>query len=368
MPVPRSFASNADRTPVAPAALVIAAFLSLYFFWGSTYLGIRGAIEPPHGFPPFFMAGIRNLIAGVILYSVVRARSRFAPSTRPTPRQWRNAALVGTLLLLGGNGLVTFATQFIPSSLVALLIAMLPIWMALLERVWERDKTGGTQARSPAAWLGIALGFAGVVMLIGPKVLHAFDAGDPGTGGGTVTTAGRIWPALGAAATLLSSFCWANGSLLSRRANRSGGLPASPFLSTAMQLVCGGLALLLVSALTGEFPRVDPASFTAAKPMLSLVYLIVAGSLVGFTAYIWLLGVTTPSRVATYAYVNPIVAVWLGWWLGREEIKASTLIAAAIIIAGVFLIVSFNRPSRPPAAPAQALDREEELAGSAAQR
>lgn len=349
MSSPRPFAPGTSQSPLAPAppvALVVAAFLSLYFFWGSTYLAIRFAIEPPLGLPPFFMAGVRNLIAGLILYAVVRARSGFAPASRPSPRFWRNAAVVGTLLLLGGNGLVTFATQFIDSSVVALLIAMLPIWMALLERVWERPPPGAPRRRSPAAAAGIALGFAGVVMLIGPKVVRAFNASG-------AQAADGVWPAIGAATVLLSSFCWANGSLYSRRATRAGALPPSPFLSTAMQLVCGGVALLVVSAAAGEFPSVRAASFTALKPMLALAYLIGAGSLIGFTAYIWLLSVTTPSRVATYAYVNPVVAVWLGWWLGNERLDPLTLGAAAVIIAGVVLIVRARaRAPVPPPVPA----------------
>ncbi len=354
--------SSASLAP--PALLVIAAFASLYFFWGSTYLAIRWAIEQPHGFPPFFMAGVRNLLAGVILYTLVRSRARFDPATRPKPIHWRYAAFVGTLLLLGGNGLVTFASQFIPSSLAALLIAALPIWMALLERLWEPN---APRRRSLAATLGIALGFGGVTMLIGPKVLHAFSARavDPAAATAAADASTAIWPAIGAVAVVASSFSWANGSLLSRRASRAGNLPASPFLSTAMQLICGGLALLIVSGLTGEFARVHGASFLALKPVLSLLYLVTAGSLIGFTSYIWLLGVTTPSRVATYAYVNPVVAVWLGWWLGNEALDVRTLVAAAVIIAGVVLIVTFNRPPRPTPTIADALDEEEELCGAA---
>jgi drug/metabolite transporter (DMT)-like permease len=346
-----------EPPPIAPAPaqpaliLVLAALLSLYFFWGSTYLAIRWAIEPPDGFPPFFMAGTRNLIAGIILYAIVRGRAGFAPASRPQPRHWRNAALVGTLLLLGGNGLVTFSEQYVPSSLVALIIAMLPIWMALLERVWEPAPPGAAAARSPAAWLGIALGFAGVVMLVGPQLLRALSADpDAGHADPAMGHATGLWSAIGTLAVLVSSFSWANGSLLSRRAKRSGGLPASPFLSTAMQLVCGGVALLLVSACAGEFSRVHASSFTALKPALSLAYLITAGSLIGFTSYIWLLGVTTPSRVATYAYVNPIVAVALGWSLAGEALTPLMLGAAAVIIAGVVLIVTFNRPAKSPSA------------------
>lgn len=328
-------AAAPDQQPHrAPVVLIVLAFASLYFFWGSTYLGIKWAIE---GFPPFFMAGVRNLVAGVIVYGWVRWASRSEGSVRPTPKQWANAALVGGLLLLGGNGLVTFATQWIPSSLVALMVSMLPIWMAILEPVHNRyvgAQRGGTVSRiSGLQWAGIVLGFVGVAMLIGPKVLAAFNGGGAGSG-----PAG-IGQALGALATLGSSFCWANGSLYSRRAD----LPRSPFLSTGMQLLCGGALLLLVAAAAGEFPQLSVEKMTASwRPIGALVYLVVAGSLIGFTSYIWLLGHVSPSKVATYAYINPIVAVGLGWWLGNETMTPRTLLAAAVIIAGVVIIVTLK--------------------------
>ncbi len=318
-----------------PVWLVAAAYISLYFFWGSTYLGIKWAIE---GFPPFFLAGARNLVAGVIVYAYVRRRAGWGAegdAGRPTARQWVNAAIVGGLLLLGGNGLVTFATQYIASSVIALMVAMLPIWMALLVRfhpVPGASRPGRARASEVA---GIALGFAGVLMLIGPKVLSAFDGAEVGRAG--------VWPAIGALATLASSFCWANGSLYSRRAD----LPRSPFLSTGMQLLCGGALLLVVSGVAGEYPELSLRQmFATPRPVLSLAYLIVAGSLIGFTSYIWLLSVSSPSKVATYAYVNPVVAVGLGWWLGGETMTPLTLIAAAVIIASVVIIVSF-RPQGP---------------------
>lgn len=328
----------------APAVLIVLAFASLYFFWGSTYLGIKWAIE---GFPPFFMAGVRNLVAGLIVYGWMRWRvasregGRGFDEGKPTAKQWANAALVGGLLLLGGNGLVTFATQWIPSSLVALMVSMLPIWMAILEPAHDRyvgAQRGGSVSRiSGAQWAGIVLGFVGVAMLIGPKVLAAFNGGGNTAGNG-------IGQALGALATLASSFCWANGSLYSRRAD----LPRSPLLSTGMQLLCGGALLLVVAVVAGELPRLSVEQMTASwRPIGALVYLIVAGSLIGFTSYIWLLGHVSPSKVATYAYINPMVAVGLGWWLGNEEMTWRILLAAAIIIAGVVIIVTL-KGRKPP--------------------
>lgn len=326
----------------ASVLLLVLAFLALYFFWGSTYLGIKWAIE---GFPPFFMAGVRNLIAGVVLYGWIRWRQAGSRAAAPTPRQWANAALVGGLLLLGGNGLVTMATQWIPSSLVALMVSMLPIWMAILEPVHNRFvgvQRGGMSSRvSGLQWVGIVLGFAGVAMLIGPKVLAAFDGRDH---------PGGVGQAVGAIATVLSSFCWANGSLYSRRAD----LPASAFLSTGMQLLCGGALLLTVSLAVGEFSQLSADRMLASwRPIAALVYLIVAGSLIGFTAYIWLIGVVSPSKVATYAYINPIVAVVLGWWLGNEELTWRILLAAAVIISGVVIIVTL-KGRKPPGVPASA--------------
>jgi len=330
---PTRLATPAPARP--PVWLVAAAYFSLYFFWGSTYLGIKWAIE---GFPPFFLAGVRNLIAGMIVYAYVRQRAGWGAdgdAGRPTARQWINAAIVGGLLLLGGNGLVTFATQYIASSVIALMVAMLPIWMALLVRFHPMPGAPRPGRARVSEVAGIALGFAGVLMLIGPKVLNAFDAAEVGRAG--------VWPAVGALATLASSFCWANGSLYSRRAD----LPRSPFLSTGMQLLCGGALLLAVSGAAGEFSELSLARmFATPRPVLSLVYLIVAGSLIGFTSYIWLLSVSSPSKVATYAYVNPVVAVGLGWWLGGEAMTPLTLVAAAVIIASVVIIVSF-RPQGP---------------------
>lgn len=330
--------THAPSRPSPSRWLVIGAFASLYFFWGSTYLGIKwavlGAVEddPGHGFPAFFLAGIRSLIAGAIVYAYMRLARGEA---RPTARQWRNTTIIGTLLLLGGNGLVTFAVQYIASGIVALLIAMLPIWMLLLEGVW-----GGPPLRErarPSSFIGIALGFGGLAMLMWPKITAAMDGGRDGGG------RDHVMEAVGVAAVMLSSFLWANGSLFARRmaGGGKGGLPASPFVTTGMQLLCGGAALLIVSAATGEWSKVTAAAaFGSPRPALSLAYLIVFGSLVGYTSYIWLLGVSTPAKIATYAYVNPIVAIAIGSAIGKEPLTGRTMLAAAAVIAGVVVIVS----------------------------
>lgn len=340
-------------TPAAPPPtwLLVAAFLSLYIFWGSTYLGIKWAVQqggagvqPVRGFPPFFLAGIRSVIAGAIVYAFVRIVQK---QPRPAMRHWRNTTVIGVLLLLGGNGLVTFATQYIPSGVVALLIAMLPIWMLLLEGPW-----GGPPLRErarPSVFLGIGLGIAGVAMLVWPKIAAAIADRAAGNGHN------HVMEAVGVCAVMLSSFLWANGSLFSRRVGgRPGALPRSPFLTTGMQLLCGGGALLVVSVLAGEMNRLTvDAAFADARPALALAYLVVFGSLVGYTAYIWLLGVSTPAKIATYAYVNPIVAIVLAALLGNETLTLRTFVAAAVIIAGVVVIVTF-RPAKAAIAPEEA--------------
>jgi drug/metabolite transporter (DMT)-like permease len=292
-----------------PRALVFAAFASIYLIWGSTYLGIRFAIET---LPPFIMAGGRFLIAGVLLY--VFARSRGA--TRPTRAHWRGAAIVGTLLLMGGNGAVTWAEQHVASGATALLVAMVPFWMVLLD--WLRP--GG---RRPAAsvWVGIAVGFAGLALLIGP--------------GHVVQGAGS---ALGVAALAVGTLCWATGSLLSRGLPR----PDSPLLGVGMQMLVGGTVLMLAGLLSGEASRVAVHD-VSARSVLAVTYLVLFGSIVAYSSYVWLLRVAPPAVVSTYAYVNPVIAVFLGWLLAGETVTLRTLIAAAIIIGAVGLI-NVSRP------------------------
>jgi drug/metabolite transporter (DMT)-like permease len=305
--------------PAKPRLEILLAFGAVYVLWGSTYLAIRIGVET---IPPFVLAGLRHLTAGVVLYAWVRGTKRAA---RPETRHWRSAALVGGLLLLGGNGLVTWAEQRVPSGLAALIVASVPLWMTVLDAVLSRRRPHGV------VLAGLALGLGGIAFLAAP-----------GRFGG-----GRIDP-LGAAALLTAALLWATGSLVSRRV----ALPSSTLLATAMEMVAGGVILLAVAGLTGELAAVS-LSAVSARSLFALGYLVVAGSLLGFSAYIFLLGATTPARVSTYAYVNPIVAVFLGWLVAGEAVTARTLIAAAVIVASVALIIRHG--AERPAAP-----REEE--------
>ncbi|MCP4248174.1 MAG: EamA family transporter [bacterium] len=297
-------------TESASKWLLITAFAIIYLVWGSTYLAIFFAIET---LPPFLMAGVRFLVAGVVYYAVVRVKQGY----RPTAGNWRAAAVVGTLMLVGGNGMVTWAEQTVPTGLAALLIATVPLWMSLLDWLFF-----GAPRPAIGVAVGLLLGLFGVALLIGPGKV----------GGGQVDPAGAV--------ALMAACCfWSLGSLRSRRA----ALPASPFLSAAMQMIAGGGALLALGTVTGEWDRVDLGALTL-KSGLALLYLIVFGSIIALTAYVWLLRVTTSSRVATYAYVNPVVAVVLGYFVVGEALSGHTLAAAAMILAAVLLVVTSPRP------------------------
>jgi len=315
-----------DRaTGSPPRSHVLAAYAAVYVIWGSTYLAIHFAVQT---LPPFLMAGVRFLAAGTILYAFMRLSGR-AP--RPTLVNWRAAFVVGGLLLLGGNGGVVWAQLQVPSGIAALLVATVPLWMVVLD--WLRP--GGRRPTLRVA-AGIALGLVGLGVLVGPGMLH---------GEGNVNPAGAI-------VLLLASLSWAAGSLWASRA----ALPRAPALATGMEMLGGGSLLLLVGLLSGEAGRVDLASASPAS-LSALLYLIVFGSLVGFSAYVWLLAHEPPARAATYAYVNPVVAVFLGWLLAGERLTGATLMAAAIIIGAVVLIITGRTtgtgepPSRPAARP-----------------
>jgi drug/metabolite transporter (DMT)-like permease len=299
--------SAATPSPVKVAL----AFAIVYLVWGSTYLAILFAIDT---LPPFLMASVRFLIAGGLLYGWARLQG----AARPTANQWRAAAIVGLLLLLGGNGLVVWSETRVASGVAALLVGIVPCWMVLLD--WARP--GGVRPAGQVV-LGLVLGLAGLVWLIGPDSL---------LGGGRADL-------LGASAVLLASFFWAAGSIYSRHAS----MPQSPFLSTAMQMLAASGALLLVGLTFGEASLLERAAVSRSS-LLALGYLIVFGSIVGFTAYVWLLRVSTPARVSTYAYVNPVVAVFLGWALADEALTMRMLIAAAVIVSGVALITLAPRP------------------------
>lgn len=302
----------------APMALVLAAFAAVYLLWGSTYLAIIFALKT---MPPLLMAGARFLLAGGILYGVMRLRGEPAPARR----HWRTTAVIGLLLLMCGNGGVTLAERTVPSGVAALLVAMVPMWMVLLE--WLRPAGSRPTKRT---MLGLLVGFAGIVVLVGPGAM--------GSEGVDLVGAGLV---------MVGSLAWAGGSIYSRGVE----LPKNALLATGMEMLWGGVGLTLAGILTGELGRVDPSSFST-ESILAYLYLVVFGSLVGFSAYIWLLGVSTPARVSTYAYVNPVVAVLLGWWLLDEPLTARVLGAAAIIVLAVAVITTGKRPQS-AAAPAR---------------
>jgi drug/metabolite transporter (DMT)-like permease len=296
-----------------PRALVYAAFASIYLIWGSTYLGIRFAIET---LPPFLMAGTRFILAGGVLYAVMR----LSGEPRPARRQWGWAALTGGLMIVGGNGGVTWAEQLVPSGLTAVLVATIPLWVVLIE--WIRPR--GARPGGPVL-AGVGLGLLGIALLVGPQEL---------AGGG------RVNP-LGAGILFSAALSWATGTVISHGPAR----PDSPLVGTSIQMLSGGVLLWLLGSGAGEWAQVNPGG-VSARSLLALAYLTVFGSLIAFTAYTWLIRVAGPSRASTYAYVNPVVAVMLGWALAGEELTIRTLVAAAIIVGGVVLVTTYRGRSQ----------------------
>lgn len=304
----------------------IIAFAAVYFIWGSTYLAIRFAIDT---IPPLFMAGARFIIAGSAMY----AWARYRGAEMPTRIQWRSAAIVGGLLLLGGNGAVVWAEQVVPSGLTALLISTVPLWMVMLDSL--HDKGHKLTKRNI---LGLMLGFIGVGFLITP---------------GSILGNQRV-DVVGATVLLLGALSWSVGSLYSRRVV----FPKSLILVSGMQMLAGGALLIAVSLVTGEAGRLNIEQISPGS-LLALLYLILFGSIAGYTAYTWLLVHTTPARAATYAYVNPLVAVMLGWLIGGEELTLRTVLAAAVIITAVVVIIT-----RGSASPQMNMPKEQEGAAA----
>jgi drug/metabolite transporter (DMT)-like permease len=315
--------TRAAPTPAAalPTAL---ALLTVYIVWGSTYLAIAYVVDT---MPAFLSAGARHLVAGIImlgfLWLYARLRRKGEPGERVTWAHWRSAAIIGILLLVGGNGFVVLAEQpgLLPSGLAAVLVATVPIWLNLFDAILERRRPSGLVIG------GVAAGFVGVVILLLPAEGIA-----------------EVSP-FGVGLVVFATLSWAVGSLYQRRAP----LPRSPWMGTGMEMAIGGVALVLLGVVTGEPGRTSVVDFST-ESIVALAYLIVFGSLLAFSAYIWLLNNAAVSTAATYAYVNPIVAVALGAWLRSEPITPRTLLAAAIIIGAVVAMVS----GRPRAAPAVA--------------
>lgn len=297
---------KARTTPLKTPAWDIWLALGLvYIVWGSTYLGIRLAIDT---IPPFLMAGMRFLVSGLLLFGVMMGRGEKAPSGS----QWRSAAMVGFLLITVANGGVSWVERWVPSGITALLVGTVPLWMALLEWVWKKKGFP-----PPATWAGIFLGMGGIALLVFAR---------PGAGAGSVAP-------LAASALVGTSLVWAFGSLLARSAD----LPKSALLGTSMEMITGGFFQLVVSLFLGEFQNFHPDAMSRSS-ILSWVYLTLIGSLVGFTSYIWVLKRSTPELASTYAFVNPVIAVILGWALAGEALDHSLFLAMGLIVTAVVLI------------------------------
>jgi drug/metabolite transporter (DMT)-like permease len=304
-------------------ALVIAAFAAIYLIWGSTYLAIKYAIATV---PPFLMTGARFVVAGGALYAWSLFAAKRGGNVAPTPRgltrrQWRDAFIVGALLIVGGTSLVGWAELSVASGVTSLVLATTPLWMVLLESGMEHRRLP-----SPRVLAGVGVGLLGLAILIWPSVLA------PGSG----------FDLLGIAGLVVAALAWSAGAMYSRRAS----LPASPALASGMQMIAGAILSTVLGFALGEHRQLSLAAITPAS-MLAVGYLVIAGALVGFSAYLWLMRVSTPSRVATHAYVNPVVAVLLGWAMLDEPISARTVVAMAVIVVAVVLIVSAPRTARP---------------------
>jgi len=303
---------NAAADNKAPLWLIVLSFAAVYIIWGSTYLAIRFAIDT---IPPLLMLGTRFLFGGslfLIWTSVVGA-----PAAKPI--HWKSSAIAGVLMIAGGTGAVTIAEQWVPSGIAALMVAAVPFFIVLLD--WLRP--GGLR---PRLITGIALivGFVGIVMLINPFNTSSEHMVDP----------------LGAIVIVLGALSWAIGSLYSRY----GTFPESHWQSLGMKMVLGGLALSILGSVTGEWSQVDLSKITALS-FLSLIYQIIFGS-AAFGAYLYLIKYSTPAKAATYAYVNPVVAMILGIWLGGEPFSTSMILPMAIIIVAVIMITSIHKRRR----------------------
>jgi drug/metabolite transporter (DMT)-like permease len=289
---------------------VALAFAAVYVIWGSTYLAIRIAVET---IPPFLMAGTRNLIAGATLFALLRASGVAAPSAR----EWAHAAMGGVLMLAVGNGLISWAEQLVPSNLTALLVASVPLYTALLD--WWRP---GGQRPQRVVFVGISIGFAGMLLLALPDR-------------GALTAPSTV----GVVAILVASLGWAVGTLVARYGRRH----ANGMMSSAQLMLSGGGALFLIALARGETGRFSIAA-VGARGAIAFAYLVIIGSLVAFSAFGWLVGHTSPALISTTAYVNPVVAVILGWLLLGESLSPRALVGATLIIAAV-MVMTLGRES-----------------------
>lgn len=302
--------THAGSAPSAPEWKVWTALGIVYVVWGSTYMAIRVVVE---SMPPLLTAGVRFALAGLILFTLL-ALTRRASSMRLSRAEWLGAGFVGLALLLGGNGLVVLGERDVPSALAALIVAVIPLWVVILRRVFGERIALGTI-------VGVVAGFAGVAVLIVPRGLAA--------GGSEL---------IGMLMLVVAGLSWSVGSYFSKRV----ALPRDPLASTAAQMIAGGAGLLVVGVLVGEVGLANFSRFSE-RSLIAFVYLLLLGSVLAYTAYTWLLQNAPVSRVATYAYVNPVVAIVLGWWLLHEEINATMLAGAAMIIVSVAVVMRTER-------------------------
>lgn len=299
--------ARAGTAPHASTPLVVLAFACIYLIWGSTYLAIRFAIDT---IPPLLMVGSRYLLAGALLYAWVVWRRE---ARRPAAAEWRSATVFGGCFFLMGNGGVSWSETRISSGIAALLVAMVPLWMTLMEtylRGWSKP--------TRLATVGLVLGFAGVALLVGPRESLTASAVDP----------------VSALVMVLATLGWAYGSVHAKDAPH----PPSLLQTAAMQMLCGGILSTILGLSIGEWRAFHPDA-VSPRSLLAFAYLVVLGSVVAFSAYTYLLRVTRPTRVATYAFVNPVVAVLMGWSLGGEAVTGRMLAAGAVVVLGVILIL-----------------------------
>jgi drug/metabolite transporter (DMT)-like permease len=301
--------------PTSPRPLVFVALLALYLIWGSTYLATKVALG---SWPPFLLSATRFLLAGAVQYGAMRLSGAAAPSRQ----DWGRAAVVGFCLPLFGNGATVFAQQYIPSGTAALLVATVPMFLVLLG--WASGLTGRPTGK---VLLGLALGLGGLALLMSQR--SAAPVLKPGHAG------------IGVAAVLLASFMWSVGSLYSKKNPIAG----SPFLGVGMQMLCGGGFLLVAGLLHGEAAAYHPAA-VPLKAWGAFAYLVVFGSFVAFSAYIWLLREVEPALAGTYAFVNPVVAVLLGWIFAGETLNLGMVGGGALIVVAVALVVLGGQPAR----------------------
>src|ERR1700743_3102169 len=330
---PRETLAERLPDPHAPSnpTMLLAAFAAVYLIWGSTFLAIRIGDE---SFPPLLVAGIRHFTFGLIAFPILLWKTK----ARPTWAEWRSTIVTGFLLLAVGNGGVCLAEERVPSGIAALLVATVSLWIVLID--WLRP---ASTRPVPRVIVGLVLGFAGLALLVGPKDL-----------GGSA----RIDP-IGVAILGVGSVAWACGSIYAKH----GRMPSSPLLGSAMQSLTGGAILWIAGGLTGEVGALHLATVTT-RSWIAVTYLICFGSAIGFSSYLYILKHSTATRVATYAFVNPIVALLLGWLLLHEAITLRTMLASAVILAAVMLVITapHREAAKTSAAPSKVVGPAEDPA------